>query len=78
MAMSFMSECLLLEKTVQTGSYIKYEPETNETNQQETLEYMVLDSQSLQHLEILEAANGDQDGSLFNFINHCKSNFGKR
>ena len=46
---------------------------------------MVLDSQSLLHLNILESpteqAGGKgatNEGSLFSFINHCKTPFGKR
>lgn len=39
---------------------------------------MVLDSQCLQHLEILEAATGEKEGSIFSFIDHCQTPFGKR
>ena len=39
---------------------------------------MVLDSQCLQHLEIIESASGTKEGSLFNYLDHCKTPFGKR
>lgn len=39
---------------------------------------MVLDSQCLQHLEIVESLNGEKEGSLLNFIDHCMTPFGKR
>lgn len=39
---------------------------------------MVLDSQALQHLEIVETGAGKAEGSLFHFIDNCKSAFGKR
>ena len=34
---------------------------------------MVLDSQALEHLEIVESAKGSPEGSLFSYIDHCKS-----
>ena len=42
------------------------------------LDYMVLDSQALQHLEILESADGSLKGSLFEYVDHCRTSFGKR
>lgn len=39
---------------------------------------MILDSQSLSHLEIFENQDGGQTGSLFNFINNTVSPFGQR
>ena len=42
------------------------------------LEYMVLDSQCLQHLEIIESASGKKEGSLYDYIDHCRTPFGKR
>ena len=46
---------------------------------------MVLDSQCLQHLNILDFQNAEEskqskqeEGSLFAFINHCRTPFGKR
>ena len=42
---------------------------------------MILDSQALTHLEIVEATGakaGDDTGSLFKFINYTRTPFGKR
>jgi DNA mismatch repair protein MSH6 len=39
---------------------------------------MVLDGQALEHLEIVESASGKIEGSLFGYIDHCKTAFGKR
>ena len=39
---------------------------------------MVLDSQALQHLEIVESAAGTKEGSLLSFVDHCMTPFGKR
>ena len=39
---------------------------------------MVLDSQALEHLEIVESGKGDVEGSLLQYIDHCKTPFGKR
>jgi len=39
---------------------------------------MVLDSQALQHLEIIEAADGKLEGSLLHFLDHCSTSFGRR
>ena len=39
---------------------------------------MVLDAQALQHLEIVESNNGDVKGSLLNYVDYCKTQFGKR
>ena len=44
----------------------------------DNLEYMVLDAQALQHLEIVESVTGKEDGSLFQYVDHCKTLFGKR
>ena len=77
MAIAFLEDALIAKKTISTGSYIKYEPESSKMKEN-LLEYMVLDSQCLQHLEIVESASGDKEGSLYNFIDHCKTPFGKR
>lgn len=39
---------------------------------------MVLDAQALQHLEIVESAGGTTTGTLFEYLDHCKTQFGKR
>ena len=39
---------------------------------------MILDSQALEHLEIVESGRGSIEGSLMQYIDHCKTPFGKR
>ena len=41
-------------------------------------DYMVLDSQALEHLEIIQAATGAFEGSLFHYVDHCRTSFGRR
>ena len=53
LALTFLDDALITDKTIKPGTFKRYTPET-----QEQLEYMVLDSQSLHHLEILETPNG--------------------
>ena len=73
MTVSFLEDTLIAERTLRPGLFFNYIPESTT----EELEHMVLDSQSLQHLNIIDESNGET-GSLFTFINHCKTNFGKR
>ena len=73
MAVAFLEEALLAEMTVSPGEFHQYTPEMNSL-----LEYMVLDGQALQHLEVIEAATGKAEGSLLHFIDHCQTAFGKR
>ena len=39
---------------------------------------MVLDAQALQHLEIVEAADGTEKGSLLHYVDQCSTPSGKR
>ena len=55
------------------GHFHLYTPET-----MQNLDYMVLDSQALQHLEVVEAATGKVEGSLLSYVDQCRSAFGKR
>lgn len=71
--MAFLEESLLSDMTLTTGEFLLYTPET-----QTHLDYMVLDSQALQHLEVVESSSGKVEGSLFHFVDHCKTGFGKR
>jgi len=73
MSMAFLEEALLGEQTLSTGEFELYTPET-----QCQLEYMVLDSQALQHLEVVETALGKVEGSLFHYVDNCKTAFAKR
>jgi hypothetical protein len=43
MAIAFLEDALIAKKTISTGSYIKYEPESSKMKEN-LLEYMVLDS----------------------------------
>jgi len=74
MTISFLEDALIAEKTIRTGTYIKYTPESSPTNNSN----MVIDSQCLEHLEVIETANGQREGSLLNFVDHCQTHFGKR
>ena len=67
MALTFLEDALISEKTIKTGTFFKYSPESSKIN----FDNMVLDSQCLQHLEIVEAADGSREGSLLNFVDHC-------
>ena len=44
----------------------------------EGIQHMVLDAQALQHLEIVESAAGTVKGSLLEYVDYCKTQFGKR
>lgn len=76
MAIAFLEDALIAVKTLKTGMFIKYEPEAGLGDKQ--FEYMVLDSQALQHLEIIESAAGTKQGSLLEYIDCCQTAFGKR
>lgn len=67
MAISFLSDALIDEQTIVPGQYKVYEPESN----QQTLDFMVLDAQALQHLEIVESNAGTVQGSLLHYLDHC-------
>ena len=73
MSIAFLEENLIAEMTIKTGEFFHYTPET-----QNQLEYMVLDAQALQHLEVVESASGKIEGSIFHYLDNCKSAFGKR
>jgi DNA mismatch repair protein MSH6 len=81
MAVSFLEDTLIAEKTLKPGQFFVYTPES----QAPELENMVLDSQCLQHLNIIDPpeSNSDQkksssEGSLLGFIDHCRTPSGKR
>ena len=76
MSIAFLTDALIDEHVIRTGTYQLYEPEskTNPTS----LNSMVLDSQALEHLEIVESSRGSVQGSLLEYVDHCKTPFGKR
>lgn len=77
MAIAFLVDALIDEQTLRPGTFKEYSPESN-TTITNGLQYMVLDAQALQHLEVIESAQGKEEGSLFSYIDHCKTQFGKR
>ena len=72
--MEFLEDALIAHKILSTGHYHRYVPESYESQSGR----MVLDSQALQHLEIVESSTGEKEGSLLSFVNHCMTPFGKR
>ena len=74
MAVSFLVDALIDEQTIVPGYYQVYEPDSK----QQTMDYMVLDAQALQHLEIVESNAGKLQGSLLHYVDHCQTMFGKR
>ena len=74
MAMAFLEEALIGDMTIPTAEYTLYTPETQSVG----IDFMVLDSQALQHLEVVESASGKLEGSLLHFVDNCKTPFGKR
>lgn len=77
MVIAFLTEALIDEQTITPGDYHIYTPE-NASIDKGGLDYMVLDAQALQHLEIVEAADGSEKGSLLHYVDHCSTAFGKR
>ena len=53
MAVAFLVDALIDEQTLKPGTYKEYSPESSVST---SLEYMVLDAQALQHLEIVESS----------------------
>jgi hypothetical protein len=49
---SFLEDTLIVEKTIKTGNFIRYRPESFDKEN----DHMVLDSQCIEHLEIVESA----------------------
>jgi len=66
MAISFLADALIDEQTIVPGYYRVYEPESK----QQTMAYMVLDAQALQHLVIVESNAGKLQGSLLHYVDH--------
>lgn len=75
MTVAFLEEAMVADMTISTGQFVRYTPEGAQGTQ---MEYLVLDSQALQHLEIVETAAGKVEGSLYHYVDHCKTPFGKR
>ena len=76
MSVAFLEDALIAEQTISRGLFSLYEPESKLVAS--GIENMVLDAQALQHLEVVEAMDGNHKGSLLEYIDHCKTAFGKR
>jgi DNA mismatch repair protein MSH6 len=74
MSIAFLEDALIDQQTIVPGEYLVYEPESK----QQTMDYMVLDAQALQHLEVVESHSGKVQGSLLHFVDHCQTMFGRR
>lgn len=72
MAMAFLDEALLSETLLSTGTFNHYTPESSLL----ALDHLVLDSQALEHLEILDSPS--TNGSLLSYLDQCRTAFGKR
>jgi DNA mismatch repair protein MSH6 len=75
---SYLEQVLILDKSINSARYSKYDPKIGLNKA------LILDSQALQHLEILESnttftnATSSFDGSLLSFIDKTMSFGGKR
>ena len=72
---SYLTKMLIVDDVLSTARYEVYDPKTFSQSR------MVLDSQALQHLEILEieyATRSRFEGSLLSYIDRAASKFGKR
>ena len=56
MTIAFLTDALIDEHVIKTGTYQQYEPESKPNLK--SLNCMVLDSQALEHLEIVESSRG--------------------
>jgi DNA mismatch repair protein MSH6 len=74
MTISFLEDALIAEQTLSRGNVQIYDP----LRKNEGASNMILDAQALQHLEVVEAANGGVKGSLLHYVDLCMTPFGKR
>lgn len=71
----YLRTMLIAEQLMGTARFEIYDPESFEKR------YMILDSQALQHLEVLEVSyqsKNPEDGSLFSYVNKTSTHFGRR
>ncbi len=74
-AAAYLEDCLLANQVITTAEYEIFDVDTS------LLFTMTLDSQALQHLEILEVAGRVKnlhEGSLLHYIDRTQTPFGKR
>jgi DNA mismatch repair protein MSH6 len=75
---NFLDGQLVAESTVGLSEFTKYDHNLKVDN---TQTHMLIDSQALENLEILETQNKSlktTEGSLYNFVNKCQTAFGAR
>ena len=75
MTISYLQKAMLDDQVIQLASYQLYDPEMIKSSK------MILDSQALEHLQILEvqgATKKENTGSLFKILDHTWTKFGKR
>ena len=75
MVIAFFEDAMIAEQTISRGNIGLYEPENKICG---GIDYMILDAQALQHLEIIESTEGKLQGSLLNYVDLCSTLFGKR
>lgn len=71
----YLKNALIFDRTIGIGQFKAYHQDSIHQR------YMNLDSQALEHLEILLANMGKErvvKGSLYDFLNKCSTSFGKR
>jgi DNA mismatch repair ATPase MutS len=71
MAIAFLTDALIDERTIIPGDFQIYNPEG--IHGAEGIQHMVLDAQALQHLEVVESAGGTVKGSLLEYVDYCKT-----
>lgn len=76
MTIAFLTDALVDEKILKPGNYREFNPQSS--LELSGLDTMILDAQALQHLEIIESAQRTEKGTLFEYVDHCKTPFGKR
>lgn len=67
MVMAFLIDALIDEQVLKPGTYHEYCP-LQKTLGGVSLDYMVLDAQALQHLEVVESSKGSEKGTLFDYV----------
>ena len=75
MTISYLQKSMLDEQVIQLASYQLYDPEMIKSSK------MILDSQALEHLQILEvqgATKKEKAGSLFKILDNTWTRFGRR
>ena len=80
LAILFLQNALMAENTLK---FLVFQPVPTIVSDGEVTphqKYMILDSQAIEHLDLLAEKNSDgkPSYSLFDYIDHCKTPFGRR